>query len=66
MSDYRLAKSVVALLMMLAAACGSLLPGHVFKPPVASHVKLAVFVAGSGAQSGFVESEAYTIFGGPL
>jgi hypothetical protein len=25
-----------------------LLPGHVCKPPVASHVTLAVFVAGSG------------------
>jgi len=26
-----------------------LLPGRVFKPPVASHVTLALFVAGSGA-----------------
>jgi len=44
--------------MMLAAASGSLLPGQVCKTPVASHVTLAVFVAG-----GFVEFEAYTIFG---
>jgi len=48
-SDNRLAKSVVALLMMLAGAGGSLLPGYVCKPPVASHVTMAVFVVGSGA-----------------
>jgi hypothetical protein len=64
-SNYRLGKSVVALLIMLTAAGGCLLPGHVCRPPVASHVTPAVFVAGSGVYPGFVEFESLYNFWGP-